>query len=285
MTFSIAYHTITWRDEFAAALRDIAAAGYTAFETFTLPPRVAESWHGYVERISQAYLETPDTYLETDSYATAQELTARASRLDLTLASMYCSGQFIDPTLVNAEIRAILRAARFVRATGCRHLVIGGGMNAHGTYTDDDYARLIEAVHAVGRGCREIGITACYHPHSGTMVETAAQLERFCAETDPELIALAPDVAHLVRGGADPVATLRRYADRVRYLHLKDIRDDEFVELGEGTVDLPGVIGTLREIGYSGWAVVELDDTTRTPLESAAISYRYLRDRLGIDEI
>ena len=63
------------------------------------------------------------------------------------------------------------------------------------------------------------------------MVETEAQLERFCAETDPGLIALAPDVAHLVRGGA----------------------------------------------------VVELDDTTHTPRESAAISCRYLHEWLGIE--
>ena len=44
MSLAIAYHTITWRDDFTAALRDIAAAGFTAFETFTLPPRVAETW-------------------------------------------------------------------------------------------------------------------------------------------------------------------------------------------------------------------------------------------------
>ncbi len=235
-----------------------------------------------MERISSAYTETPDTYLETQSYATPQQLTACSNQFNLKLASMYCSGQFIDPALVDAEIQAILVAARFVRSAGCRHLVIGGGMNSRGRYEDDDYARLVTALHTIGRGCRDFGITACYHPHSGTMVETAAQLERFCAETDPSLIALAPDVAHLVRGGADPVETIRRYSDRIQYVHLKDIKDDEFVELGEGTVDLPGVVATLKDIGFSGWAVVELDDTTRTPLESAAISYRYLRDRLDV---
>lgn len=283
MSFAIAYHTITWRDDFSAALQDIAAAGFTAFETFTLPPRAGESWPGYVERISMAYREDPNTYMETQAYANPQELNACASRLNLKLASMYCSGQFVDPALVEAETGAILTAARFVSTAGCSHLVIGGGMNAQGVYGDDDYVRLVEALHAVGRGCREHGIMACYHPHSGTMVETAAQLERFCAETDPGLIALAPDVAHLVRGGVDPVATLRRYADRIQYLHLKDIKDGEFVELGEGNVDLPGVVAVLRDIGYSGWAVVELDDTTRTPLESAAISWRYLHERLGIE--
>ena len=114
------------------------------------------------------------------------------------------------------------------------------------------------------------------------MVETADHLALFCRETDPELIALAPDVAHLVRGGADPVAEIHRYAERIRYMHLKDIRDDEFVELGEGTIDLRGVMDALTEIGYTGWAVIELDDTTRTPLDSALLSRRYLEEQLGL---
>ena len=197
---------------------------------------------------------------------------------------MYCSGRFIDPELIAHEIRATLSAARFVKTAGCEHLILGGGLNADGVYSAGDYDRFFSTLHEIGRQCREMGIVACYHPHSGTMVETGEQLDLFCRETDPELIALTPDVAHLVRGGADPVATIYRYADRIEYLHLKDIRDDEFVELGEGTIDLKGVIHAIDEIGYTGWVVVELDDTTRSPLESAMISRRFLEDHLHIEK-
>ena len=38
------------------------------------------------------------------------------------------------------------------------------------------------------------------------------------------------------------------------------------------------MIPILKDIGYTGWAVVELDDATIAPLESAAISCRYLRE-------
>jgi len=43
MPLTIVYHTIIWRDDFTAALRDVAGAGFTAFSTFSLPPRVSES--------------------------------------------------------------------------------------------------------------------------------------------------------------------------------------------------------------------------------------------------
>lgn len=279
-SISLAYHTITWRDDISGALRDIARAGFTAFEMFSFPPRPEDTWSGYVARLTHAYRERPEAYLETGAYTTPEELTILAASHGLTLTSMYCSGLFIDPALKVYEIRAILAAARFVRAAGGRHLILGGGMNGKGVYENGDYLRLFDMLHTLGQACREIGVQACYHPHSGTMVETAEQLDFFCRETEPDLIHLAPDVAHLVRGGADPVAVIRRYSDRIRYMHLKDIRDNEFVELGEGHLDMAAVIATLKEIEYAGWAVVELDDTTRTPYDSAVISRQWLDEHL-----
>ncbi|HEX3643979.1 MAG TPA: hypothetical protein VHT95_00150, partial [Vicinamibacterales bacterium] len=53
----------------------------------------------------------------------------------------------------------------------------------------------------------------------------------------------------------------------------------EFVELGRGRVNLPGVLAALRDIAFDKWAIVELDrvpDPGRTPKESAEINKRYL---------
>ena len=280
-TISLAYHTITWRGDIITALQDISHAGFQGFETFSFPPKPDDTWYGYVDRLVRAYSEQPETYLETENYRTPMDLAGLAAKQNLRLSSMYCSGRFIDPNLAEHEIRACLSAARFVKDAGCGHLILGGGLNTDGIYTKIDYDRFFHSLHEIGRQCREIGIMACYHPHSGTMVETGEQVDLFCRETDPDLIALTPDVAHLTRGGADSVATIYKYADRIRYIHLKDIRNDEFVELGEGTIDLRGVLKAIEEIEYSGWLVVELDDTTRTPLESAQISRRFLEDHLS----
>ena len=279
---SIAYHTITWRDNVQAALTNIAQAGFKAFETFSFPPIATDTWPGYVSRLTNAYKNQKDTYLETEAYKSPQELIRLMDKYELKMASMYCSGLFIDPGLQEYEQQAIINAMHFVREIGCRHLILGGGMNLDGIYTNSDYNRFYEALHVIGQACKEVGILACYHPHSGTMVETGDQLDQFCRETDGALIALAPDIAHLVRGETDPVDTIYKYADRIQYIHLKDIRDNEFHELGEGLIDLPGVVQALKDIAYNGWAVVELDDTTHTPLESAMISRKYIEDELSL---
>jgi inosose dehydratase len=109
------------------------------------------------------------------------------------------------------------------------------------------------------------------------------------------------DVAHYQQGGGDPVPAIRTYRDWIDVVHLKDVRPApesggsggsgrpggaspyQFVELGRGRVDLPGVFAALREINYRKWAIVELDrvpDPGRTPKEAAETNKRYLLETM-----
>ena len=76
---------------------------------------------------------------------------------------------------------------------------------------------------------------------------------------------------------------LRQYLDRVATVHLKDIgADGAFLELGEGTLDFPGILDVLSSKEDLDWLVVEQDTTTRTPAESIAMSRTYIREELGL---
>ena len=99
------------------------------------------------------------------------------------------------------------------------------------------------------------------------------------------------DTAHYRQGGGDPVAAIRNTAAGLSCC-TKDVRPAppatpapassyQFVELGRGRVDLPGVFAALGEITFSG--IVELDrvpDPGRTPRESAEINKRYLVEKV-----
>jgi inosose dehydratase len=75
-------------------------------------------------------------------------------------------------------------------------------------------------------------------------------------------------------------------------MHFKDVKNAdnangyEWVELGRGRVDLPGVIAALHEVHFRGWGVVELDRVPKgdplTPKEANAVSLEYLREKLGM---
>jgi inosose dehydratase len=122
----------------------------------------------------------------------------------------------------------------------------------------------------------------------GSMGEKPGDIDRILAATDPARVKLLLDVAHYQQGGGDPAAAIRKYHDRLGFLHFNDVEPANnaqgyrFVELGRGRVDFTAVFNALDEIGYNGWAVVELDSSTdfgRSAKESAAISKAWLTER------
>ncbi len=167
-------------------------------------------------------------------------------------------------------------------------------------------SRALELIHDVARAAKTAGCPLVYHPHTGTFVETPAEVEWLMASTDADLVGLCLDVGHYIVGGGDPVAAVRRYGDRIGHVHMKDVdpqvlqrlRSTEipnflealrariFTELGNGILDVIGVVRELARLNYSGWLMCEQDTTWRPPAESAAISRAVLgyAIRLTTDE-
>ena len=125
--------------------------------------------------------------------------------------------------------------------------------------------------------------------------ESPDEVDAIMNESDPRYVKLLLDVAHYAQGGGDPAKAIRKYRDRLLFLHIKDVeslgpeqssKSYRFVELGRGRVDLPAVFSALKEIKFRGWAIVELDevpDKSRTPKESAIISKKYLEEKLAME--
>lgn len=236
----------------ATALSDIAAAGYAGVEMFD--GNVAD---------------------HADEPAVLQGLLADA---DLELVSVYTGGNFVYADLLDDELHRVTHAADLAQQFGASNLVVGGGARRAAGTTEADYRALASALDRVTDIAEQRGLTACYHPHLSTIVESPDELDRLMPQTR---IGFCPDTAHLVAGGGDPAELIRRYPDRVRHVHLKDVRLDPlaFLPLGQGVVDFADVAAALREVGYDGWLVVELDSYDGDPAEAARISKTFL-DRL-----
>jgi len=155
----------------------------------------------------------------------------------------------------------------------------------------------------VGKICDRHGIAVSLHQHYGTVVEHDDQLKRFL---DGSEMGLCLDTGHLVIGGSDPVGIAELAGPRVNHVHLKDVnlevagrlasrelsfkeaaQKDAFRPLGEGDVDVGGVVDRLESSSYRGWYVLEQDSVVeREPGEGAGPvvevrkSLDYLRQRL-----
>ncbi|MGW3984559.1 sugar phosphate isomerase/epimerase family protein [Streptomyces mirabilis] len=265
----LGYHSITWggvvghpvgvtsvKDLFylaggsmEQAVRDIAAAGYEGTEMFD----------GNVA----AYADQPDV------------LRRLLAETGLELVSVYTGGNFIYPDILPDELHRVRRAAELAALFGARQLVVGGGARRAAGTAKEDYDRLAESLDRVTEIAEDHGLSACYHPHLTTIVESPEELDLLLSRTR---IGFCPDTAHLAAGGGDPAELIRRYPDRVRHVHLKDLRREplEFLPLGQGELDFAEILRAVAETGYDGWLMVELDAYDGSPREAAQISKAYL---------
>ncbi len=198
----------------------------------------------------------------------------------LELVGVYTGANFVYDEIRPDEMHKIRAVVDVAARVGAASLVVGGGAQRSGVTPDTDFSKLGNALDEVDKLARDAGLQACYHPHLSTIVEGPADVERVFARTS---IGFCPDTAHLAAGGGDPAQLIRRYGDRVRHVHLKDavLSPLSFTPLGEGELDFRDILAAVREIGYEGWLMVELDSYDGDPAVAAKISKRYLNGLLA----
>ncbi|WP_406677781.1 sugar phosphate isomerase/epimerase family protein [Moorella sp. ACPs] len=193
---------------------------------------------------------------------------------NVKLVGVYSGANFIYKEILPEELNKIKAVARLASIFGAEHLVVGGGGIRTTGPQKEDYKLLAEGLDKVVKIAEEHNLIASYHPHLGTLCQSPEQLDILMQFTK---INLCPDTAHLVAGGGDALAIVKKYIDRIKYIHLKDYRDGVFLPLGEGQIDIKSIIKVLKDTRYEGWLIVELD-AYDIPKKGAEISYRYLKN-------
>jgi myo-inosose-2 dehydratase len=165
---------------------------------------------------------------------------------------------------------------------------------------DDEWRSFASRLTRYAQMLRDDGLQLVYHHHMGTVVQTAAEIDRLMAETGPA-VHLLLDTGHATWGGDDPVRLAKAYRDRISHVHCKDVRLDvmarsakedwSFLDSviegvytvpGDGKVDYVSVFKALH--GYSGWVVLEAEqDPKKAPPEKyvplgVGNMKRYLRE-------
>ena len=265
----IGYASITWGGKAQQAIDDISAVGY----------------HGI--------------QLRSDDIKQFQPLVLRGElrQKRLELVALSSGNLHIDPASHDGDIATHMANAMYMRDAGGRYLQVLDQEPGQKDFSAADYKYFGSLLTDLGKRTSDIGIPLVYHNHLNSVSEHPDGLVKVFDAVDPKYVKLLFDIAHYQAGGGDPVKGIQQYKDHIALLHIKDLgkpfdlpadnprRLEDFVELGRGDVNIPGVFDALRQIKFRGWALVELDsenDKSRTPKESAEISKKYLEDKLGI---
>ena len=149
--------------------------------------------------------------------------------------------------------------------------------------SDAAWSGMLDNIRAIVELARDrFGVRAVIHPHAGGFIEFDDELERLVSDIGPETAGLCLDTGHMAYAGMDPVETLRRYWDRVDYIHFKDIDpkvfDDVMGErtrffaacakgvmcpIGRGVLNYKAIRALLSELGYGGYITIEQERDPR----------------------
>ena len=260
------YASITWGGNDRQAIDDISALGFPG-----------------IQLRSDVLKEFPNP----------TELRDLLQQHHLTMVAL-SSGTVSVESPENEEIAKHAGNAKYAHDAGSLYLQVIDAKPKRAV-TAGDYKTLGRRITEIGKRSADLGVKLGYHNHMESMGQSPEEVDRVLDASDPRYVKLELDIAHYLQGGGDPVKAIQKYRDRLLFMHIKDVesipkeqssrgRDFRFVELGHGRVDVPATFKALHEVGFRGWAVVELDavpDPSRSPKDAALISKNYLHDRLG----
>lgn len=172
----------------------------------------------------------------------------------------------------------------------CGELGIDTLMTGVGREVRQEGADWKTVVAGLGEGCAkaaEAGLRILYHNHAfefEAQVDGMYGLDYLYSAIPASAIGAEIDVYWVDAGGQDPVTYINKYADRMPYLHIKDRTPEPdhetcpFAEVGHGTLDWDGIFAAA-EAAQIEWHIVEQDRWQRPPIESARLSFEYLKSR------
>ncbi len=198
--------------------------------------------------------------------------------------------------------------AALTRAVGGEHLVVipepwrdhkTGAPKEPRELTPEQWDRLTGEMDRLGRRVlEEYDLAVQFHSHADSHVGYQRDIERFVEATDPAYVNLCLDTGHVSYYRGDNLDLVRRYPERIGYLHLKqvdpavidkvhaeDLSFPEAVKLGamieppHGVPDLPPLLEEVERLGVDMFAIVEQDlypCAPDVPLPIARRTHTYL---------
>ena len=141
--------------------------------------------------------------------------------------------------------------AKYVRVAWIPH---------EGDFTLETAKKTVADFNRAGKALRDNGLTFCYHNHGyefqphgdGTLFDYLVQ------NTDPTAVSFEMDILWVAHPGQDPVKLLKKYPQRFKLMHVKDLKKgvkgdlsggtpvENDVALGTGQINIAAVMKAAR---------------------------------------
>lgn len=186
--------------------------------------------------------------------------------------------------LVRAPDSIVMRA----KALGSKYVMCAWIPHENGVLTIENAKKAVEDFNKAGKYLKENGLIFCYHAHGYEFqpYEDGTLLDYIFKNTNPEYVSFEMDIFWIQFGGGDPVALLKKYGDRWKLMHLKDMRkgikkdltggtsQENDVAFGTGQMDIPSILKEAKKLGIKHYFI---EDESSNIIEQLPISIAYLK--------
>ncbi|MFD7082488.1 sugar phosphate isomerase/epimerase family protein [Streptomyces sp. NPDC059918] len=246
-------------------------------------------WERFLDEVADSGYEWielgPYGYLPTDPVRLADETAERGLRVS---AGTVFTGLHHGPAVWEDTWEHVSRIAALAQAVGAGHLVVipsfwrddkTGKVLEDRTLSPGQWRELTTQTERLGREVRDrYGLRIVVHPHADTHIDTPENVARFLDATDPDLVSLCLDTGHYAYCGGDSVQAIETFAERIGYLHLKQVDPRILAEVlaeqlpfgpavargvmcepPSGVPALEPVLAAAQRLGVDLFAIVEQD--------------------------
>lgn len=186
--------------------------------------------------------------------------------------------------LVNKIDSVVYRA----KALGASYVMCAWIPHTKGSFNLENAKKAVVDFNTAGKILKANGLTFCYHVHGFEFQphEGGTLLDYIIKNTNPEYVSFEMDILWTQFGGGDPVALLKKYGNRWKLMHLKDLKkgvtkdltggtsQENDVVLGTGEIDIRGILKQAKKIGIKHYFI---EDESAHVIQQVPLGIAYLK--------
>ena len=175
---------------------------------------------------------------------------------------------------------------------GAKYVMCAWIPHKDGVLSFDDAKKAVEDFNKAGKILKENGLTFCYHAHGYEFqpYENGTLLDYMMKNTNPDYVSFQMDIFWIQFGGGDPAGLLKKYGDRWKTMHLKDMKKgtkkdltgltstENDVALGTGELDIPAILKEAKKVGIKHYFIEDESSNITTQVPQSIAYLKSLKE-------
>jgi sugar phosphate isomerase/epimerase len=244
----------------------------------------------------RSFANDPAKVLDTIKVMGFTEIESGSARMHLAEFKKLCNERGISiPSTgasyddLNNKIDSVIWRAKQL---GAKYVMCAWIPHQNNVFTFEDAKKAVEDFNRAGKILKENGLTLCYHAHGYEFqpYEDGTLLDYLFKNTNPDYVSFQMDIFWIQFGGGDPAALLKKYGNRWKLMHVKDMRKgtkkdltgltsvENDVTLGTGELDLPAILKEAKRIGIKHYFFEDESSSYATQVPQSVAYLKSLKE-------